>query len=351
MKQIGAMGRDISRVTRREVALAAGTSEAVVSYVVNNGPRPVSSTTRQKVLDAIADTAYRPNTIARSLAAGSTKTYGLIVPNIRNPFLAALAHALQQEIFSSGRVLLLGDSDDNKVREREILRTFIERRVDGIVWYGVDRDVDMREAHAAGVPVVVLDKTSIGSEAASVFINETGAAFAATKHLLDHGRKSVGIISGPRKNLNSQDRISGWRQALELNNIGASDNLTFEGDYTRGGGYAAARTMFSGMFRPDAVFVSNELQALGLLAAAAECGVRIPEDLAVVCFNGTINSAFSTPTLTAIEQPVETIAKASIKILLQSGPFTAEAIECDFLLRRRASCGCDYERNTFDKDV
>lgn len=350
MKQTGAMGRNIGRVTRREVALAAGTSEAVVSYVVNNGPRPVSSSTRQKVLDAIAETGYRPNTIARSLAAGSTKTYGLIVPNIRNPFLAALAHALQQEMFSTGRVLLLGDSDDNQEREREILRAFIERRVDGIIWYGVDRNIDMRDAHAAGIPVVVLDKTPTGSEAASVFINETEAALEATKHLLDHGRKSVGIISGPRKNLNSQDRIGGWKRALELNNIAASDSLSFEADYTRGGGYAAGRTMFSGAVQPDAVFVSNELQALGLLAAAAEFGVRIPQDLAVVCFNGTINSAYSNPTLTAIEQPIETIARASIKLLLRSVPFTGESIECHFHLRRRASCGCDYERNTFDRD-
>lgn len=350
MKQSGAMGLNIGKVTRREVALAAGTSEAVVSYVVNNGPRPVSDATRQKVLDAIAETGYRPNTIARSLAAGSTKTYGLIVPNIRNPFLAALAHALQQEMFSTGRVLLLGDSDDNKERESEILRTFIERRVDGIIWYGVDRDIELRDAHAAGVPVVVLDKTPSGSEAASVFINETGAAFEATKHLIDHGRTSVAIISGPRKNLNSQDRITGWKQALELSNIAASDTLSFEAEYTRGGGYAAAREMFSGAAQPDAVFVSNELQALGFVAAAAEFGVRIPQDLAVVCFNGTINSAFSTPTLTAIEQPTGTIAKASIKLLLESGSFMGESIECDFRLRRRASCGCDYERDTFDRD-
>lgn len=351
MKQIGTMGRDMGKVTRREVALAAGTSEAVVSYVVNNGPRPVSSSTRQKVLDAIAETGYRPNTIARSLAAGSTKTYGLIVPNIRNPFLAALAHALQQEMFSTGRVLLLGDSNNNKEREREILRTFIERRVDGIIWYGVDRDVDLRDAHAAGVPVVVLDKAPAGSEAASVFINEAEAAFEATKHLLDHGRKSVGIISGPRKNLNSQDRISGWRRALELSDTIVSDALCFEADYTRGGGYIAARRMFSGAVQPDAVFVSNELQALGLLAAAAEARVRIPQDLAVVCFNGTINSAFSTPTLTAIEQPIETVAKASIKLLLRSGPFTGQSTECHFHLQRRASCGCDYERSTFDRDL
>jgi LacI family transcriptional regulator len=350
MKQSDAMGLNIGKVTRREVALAAGTSEAVVSYVVNNGPRPVSAPTRQKVLDAIAETGYRPNTIARSLAAGSTKTYGLIVPNIRNPFLAALAHALQQEMFSTGRVLLLGDSNDNKEREQEILRTFIERRVDGIIWYGVDRDVDMRDAHAAGVPIVVLDKAPGGSEAASVFINETEAAFAGTKHLLEHGRNSVGIISGPRKNVNSQDRIDGWKQALALKEIAASDRLIFEADYTRGGGYAAAKAMFSGTVQADAVFVSNELQALGLIAAATESGVRIPQDLAIVCFNGTINSAFSHPPLSAIEQPIETIAESSIKLLLRSAPFAGESIECDFRLRRRASCGCDYERDTFDRD-
>ncbi len=126
------------KVTRSDVAKIAGTSVAVVSYVINNGPRPVAESTRQRVLDAIRLTRYRPNGVARALASGSTKTYGLIVPNISNPFVASMAHVLLQESLDHGHVMLLGDAGDDRQRELELIHGLLNRQVDGLFYNIVD---------------------------------------------------------------------------------------------------------------------------------------------------------------------------------------------------------------------
>ncbi|CAI2095152.1 Catabolite control protein [Serratia entomophila] len=145
------------RITRADVARVAGTSVAVVSYVINNGPRPVAEATRLRVLAAIAQTGYRPNDIARALASGSTQTYGLVVPDISNPFFATLARALQQEAFSRGRVLLLGDAGDDRQREYELINHLLSRQVDGLLYTSVDRHPWFDLIRASGTPCVMID--------------------------------------------------------------------------------------------------------------------------------------------------------------------------------------------------
>ena len=137
--ELNQVGAPSQRVTRSDVAKEAGTSVAVVSYVINNGPRPVAEATRQRVLQAIKKTGYRPNGIARALASGSTQTYGLVAPDISNPFIASMAHALQREAFADGKVLLLGDAGDNSGRERELINNMLNRQVDGLIYTSVDR--------------------------------------------------------------------------------------------------------------------------------------------------------------------------------------------------------------------
>ncbi|MEQ4097503.1 LacI family DNA-binding transcriptional regulator, partial [Escherichia coli] len=142
------------RVTRSDVAKEAGTSVAVVSYVINNGPRPVAEATRQRVLQAIKKTGYRPNGIARALASGSTQTYGLVAPDISNPFIASMAHALQHEAFADGKVLLLGDAGDSSCRERELINNMLHRQVDGLIYTSVDRHPYINLIQESGTPCV-----------------------------------------------------------------------------------------------------------------------------------------------------------------------------------------------------
>jgi LacI family transcriptional regulator len=337
-------------VTRADVARAAGTSEAVVSYVVNNGPRPVAAETRRRVLEAIQATGYRPNSIARALAAGATRTYGLILPNVSNPFLASLAHTVQDQVFGLGRTLLLGDAADSEHRELELVNSFLERRIDGLLYVSVNRNPFLDILVAARTRVIILDHPVARPGVASVYVNESAAAERATRHLIEHGSRRVGIIAGPRGRPNTEERIAGWRSALVSRGHAAPEAAITEGEFSRSGGYLAALRMLQGPDLPEAVFASSEQQAIGFLAAAADQGVRVPEDVRLICFNGSAESVFSIPALSSVVQPIEKMAARAVLMLTIEGadqngfPSVAEEFEPELVARQ--SCGCAWQRGS-----
>lgn len=326
------------RVTRADVAREAKTSVAVVSYVINNGPRPVAAATRQRVLMAIKKTGYRPNGIARALASGSTQTYGLIVPNISNPFISSMAHALQREAFADGKILLLGDSGDNSGRERELINNLLHRQVDGLIYTSVDRHPYIELIQDSHTPLVMLDRVDQALNVSVIQVNEQQAAYQATQHLIEHGYSDIGIICGPREMLNTQDRLEGWRLALEKSGLEVNPDWIYSTDYTRAGGYEATQRMLNGQI-PRALFATNEQQAFGCLRALAEQGIRVPQDLALTSFNGTQESAYNVPSLTTVRQPVEKMACEAIS-MLKSWNGEVCRIEFEFDLHLGESCGC-----------
>lgn len=330
------------RVTRSDVAREAGTSVAVVSYVINNGPRPVAEATRQRVLDAIKKTGYRPNGIARALASGTTRTYGLVVPNISNPFISSMAHALQQEAFNHGQVLLLGDAGDDRQREKELINNLLLRQVDGLLYTSVDRHPYIELIQASSTPFVMLDRVDPALNVSAIRVDEEAAAFQATSHLIEHGYRDIAIICGPREMLNTQDRINGWRKALHQAELEDKEEWIFSTTYTREGGYQATQRMLEGQL-PRALFATNELQALGCLRALSERQISVPEQLALVCFNGTVESQFNVPSLTTVRQPVSKMAKAAIE-MLKNWNDSPQVREFAFDLQIGESCGCASEK-------
>ncbi|CNL68816.1 LacI family regulatory protein [Yersinia aldovae] len=326
------------RITRSDVAREAGTSVAVVSYVINNGPRPVAQATKQRVLDAIKKIGYRPNGIARALASGTTQTYGLVVPDISNPFISSMAHALQREAFSRGQVLLLGDAGDSRQRELELINNLLHRQVDGLLYTSVDRHPYIELIQASGTPFVMLDRVDPALKINTIRVDERAAAFQATQHLIEHGYRDIAIICGPLDMLNTQDRVNGWRDALQQADLAIHNEWIFSTSYTRPGGYLAAQQMLKGPL-PQALFATNELQAFGCLRAMAEHHLSAPQDLALVCFNGTIESEYNVPSLTTVRQPVDAMAKIAID-MLKNGDGTPTIREFDFSLQIGESCGC-----------
>ncbi len=326
-------------VTRNDVAKAAGTSVAVVSYVMNNGPRPVAEATRLRVLEAIKQTGYRPNAVARALASGSTKTFGLVVPNIANPFVASLAHVLLQEAMNHGHVMLLGDAGDDRKRELEIVQGLLNRQVDGLFYYSVDRHPCIEVIQATQTPFVMLDRVEPQPGVSILRVDERAAAQQVTAHLLSHGYQQVGMISGPLEMLNAQDRIQGWRDALAEKGLVADEALIFPANYTRQGGFDAALRMIASGRVPRALFVSNEGQAIGCIRALSQHGLRVPHDVALVCFNGTDQSAFHVPALTTVRQPLRDMARSAIA-MLKNWDGDAQLAEFPHHLEIGESCGC-----------
>ncbi|MEB5837637.1 LacI family transcriptional regulator [Pantoea dispersa] len=330
-------------VTRSDVAKAAGTSVAVVSYVINNGPRPVAEATRQRVLAAIQQTGYRPNAVARALASGSTKTFGLIVPNIANPFVASMAHVLLQESLNHGHVMLLGDAGDDRQRELELIQGLLNRQVDGLFYTSVDRHPYIDVIQASGTPLVMLDRIEPRPGVSMLCVNEREAARQVTAHLLSHGYQQVGMISGPREMLNAQDRIQGWRDAMAQHGLTVDEALIFPAGYSRQGGYDAGQRMIASGRVPRALFTSNEGQAIGCIRALFEHGLRVPHDVALVCFNGTEQSAFHVPTLTTVRQPLREMARSAIA-MLKNGHGEAQLAEFPHHLEIGESCGCQLSQ-------
>ena len=328
-----------TRATREDVAREAGTSAAVVSYVINGGPRPVSRSTKDRVLAAIDVVGYTPNSIAQALASGVSGSYGLIVPDISNPFFAALAHELADEVSSHGKVLLLGDSAESKAREQQLLGMFLRQQIDGVLFIGVDSAPNVQAAMKAGVPLVILDRADQHGAVSSVSVDNVAGAQAATKHLIEHGYRKIGVICGPPHLLTARDRRQGWQTAMEAAALPINPRWCLEATFSRSAGREAGRQLFAADELPEAIFASNEQQALGILLAAAEHGIRVPLDLAVISFDGTNDSEYAHPALSTVVQPLKAMAQAAVGLLSRDGESGVFHEICDYSLRLRSSCG------------
>jgi LacI family transcriptional regulator len=330
--------------TRRDVARLAGTSEAVVSYVLNGGPRGVAPATRDRVLAAVEQLDYRPNAVARSLRTRRTMTFGLIVPDNSNPFFAELARGIEEVGFEHGYTMLLGNAMDDDEREAAYIRTLLDRQVDGLMLVPAHGPSTwMAELSQATVPRLVLDRELAIPDATQVLADNLGGARAATAHLLEHGRRRVGCLAGNAGLHPTVDRVAGWRAALSEAAIDPDGMPLLHVPFGREHGYRAGRQLLDRGDHVDALFVTSDEQAIGVLRAAAECGVRVPDDLAVCSFDGIDASAYTVPALSTIRQPIEQICRKAVEWLVArivdpGHPTTREVLPTTLI--RRGSCGC-----------
>ncbi|MDR0593227.1 MAG: LacI family transcriptional regulator [Bifidobacteriaceae bacterium] len=331
----------MARATRRDVAALAGTSVAVVSYVVNGGPRTVAAGTRQRVLDAIEQTGYRPNRAAAALAGGTAHTIGLIVPDVSNPFFAELAHMVEDEVFACDRVLLLGDCSNDPERERIIARNLWEHNVDGLLYVGSRPDAVLAPFLEDQVPVVLLDRVPADSAMLGVGIDHVAAARSATAHLAEHGYREIGLLAGPPDVITAEERRRGWEQALGDAGLVVDEAWVVAAEYSRRAGYAAALELLGRPRRPRAVFAANDRQALGATHAAARLGLTIPRDLALFTIDGTEDAEFAVPSISTVQQPLREIAGTGVALLLGRLPMAERRWYCEFTMAYRQSCGCE----------
>ncbi|SDS93547.1 ADP-ribosylglycohydrolase family protein [Microlunatus soli] len=327
------------RATRADVARAAGTSTAVVSYVINNGPRPVAPETRQRVLQAIEQTGYRRDPIAGALATGKTRTLGLVVPDIENPFYAALAKQLETTALANDHTLLLANSGESADREAHLVTKLVERRVDGVIIAPVGASVEPVLEAAGGVPIVVLDRRATDPRIGEVTTDTRLMAMLATQHLVEHGRTRHAIITGRRELPTAADRVAGWTLALQAAELAVREAAISWAAFSKDGGYRAASSLLDGDVDFDALFTGSEQQAIGALRALQERGVAVPAEVSIASVDGTDASAFTYPALSSIRQPFEQIAANAIERVLD--PASARTVTIDsYEFVRRESCGC-----------
>jgi LacI family transcriptional regulator len=332
-------GRPRGQVTRSDVARYAGVSTAVVSYVVNSGPRPVAEATAARVRDAIRVLGYRPNASARALRTGSTQMLGLVVPEIGNPLFAEMAVAVEQCAARHGHAVLLVNSESDPQLERTLIRSLTARQVDGIIISTVQHGNAVVDLSTLGVPVVLLNTFAAQDGVETVGVDAREGARIGVEHLISHGHSRIGLIIGGAE---TEAREWGWQDATRA--AGLSDGPIAREPFTRRGGYDGAMRLFGGSDRPTALFASSDMQAVGALRALGELGLRVPEDVAVLSFDGTDEAEYAAPRLTVVRQPVDEMAEEAVTRLVAAEPERAPH-HASFLptLVIGRSCGCAPE--------
>lgn len=333
-------------VTRDDVARLAGTSTAVVSYVVNNGPRRVSEKTRGKVLAAIEELGYRPNGFARALRSTRSRLLGLVLPDNSNPFFAELARVIEDEAFRRGYLLLLGNSTENDERQAAYVREFLELRVEGLLLISAahgDTEVpqSLGELQGARIRTVIIDRAIPGLQAAYLSVDNFTGGYLATRHLLGHGHADVTCLAGPVGTHPAESRTRGWRRAMREAGRDPGGGLLVRSPFRREAGYQVMRERLRAGAPPGAVFTESDEQAIGVLRATSECGVRVPEDLALVSFDGIPESAFTQPRLTTVAQPFDELGRRAVELAVAAaGPDSPVRVRLPVTLTIGASCGC-----------
>lgn len=309
----------ISKLTIKDIAKMAGVSITTVSRVLNNKTQGIGETTRQHVLEIIKKHDYRPNAIARSMITKNTKTIGLIIPDIRNPFFSELARGVEDAASSSKYTVVLCNTDSTLGKIIDYLWLLKEKNVDGIIVSCSDPTLD-KEVEAFvqqnDLPVVMIDRGFEDQMFSGVYIENEHAAYLATRHLLQLAHTRVGCISGPRYIKNANERLRGFLKSHNEMNIPVDLSLIKDGNYTMEGGYQVAMELLKNQ-NITAIFACNDLMAFGVYQAVEELGLKIPDDLSVVGFDNLKYNLILHPKLTTIEQPIHQMGEVAIKLLFK----------------------------------
>lgn len=306
-------------VTRKDVAQLAGVSTAVVSYVVNNGPRRTSPETRRKVLQAIEKLGYRPNNVARSLKTKSTKIIGLIIPDSSNAFFSEVAKGIEDQAYDCGYSVMLCNTAGSRKRQEDYINTLISQMVDGMIF--ITASLPMRHLellHQYRIPTIVIDAERQiaqieGQYVRVIRVDSHGGGRAAGLHLIERGHRRMSVIAGAEKVSPAVDRVAGFREALASK--GLSAKIIWAGDHPANG-YEAATSLLRSRRPPSAIFACNDLLALGVLRAARDAHISVPEELAVIGFDDIDIARFLSPRLTTVQQPKYTMGKLACDTML-----------------------------------
>ncbi|MEU3346824.1 LacI family DNA-binding transcriptional regulator [Streptomyces sp. NPDC006700] len=299
--------------TIRDVAARAGVSKSLVSLVLR-GSGSVRPEKRQAVLAAVEELGYRPNAAARSLSERRTRTVGVLLNDMRNPWFVELLDGLNSRLHDAGLHMLLADGHLNRRLGEDLTRTFTELRVDGLVAVGTLRDPRALRVAAGRVPTVVAGTREPELPGVDVVAgdDERGARLA-TEHLIALGHRHIAHIAG--LGAVGELRRRGYEAALRAHGL-AGTALVEQGDLTEEGGYRATVRLLSRTRRPTAVFAANDMACVGALSAAEESGLRVPGDLSLAGYDNTYLSRLRHLWLTTVDNASHDVGRRAAQRLL-----------------------------------
>ncbi|WP_217423956.1 LacI family DNA-binding transcriptional regulator [Agromyces sp. Marseille-P2726] len=317
-------------VSVRDVAAAASVSVGTVSNVLNR-PDKVAPATVARVTAAIEELGFVRNDAARQLRAGRSRSIGLVVLDVRNPFFTDVARGAEDRAAEEGMTILVGNSDENSDREGSYLDLFEEQRVHGVLISPLTDDLPRLERlRSRGTPVVLVDRESADRRFSSVAVDDVAGGSLAVRHLVETGRRRIAFVGGPRSIRQVVDRLEGARLAaadhpdVTLEVVETESLTVLQG---RAAGEAIRARPASE--RPDAIFAANDLLAVGVLQGLMiQGGVRVPEEIALIGYDDIDFASATVVPLSSIRQPASLIGYTAVDLLL-----------------KEASLGDDFERD------
>jgi LacI family transcriptional regulator len=300
----------------KDVARLAGVSIQTVSVVVND-KAVVTPETRERILSAVEALGYRPLAVGRSLRTGSTRTIGLMVADITNPFFARMAEAVEEHTHAAGYNLILYNSHSDAERERIYLQMAAERWVDGMLVVTTTDTLHGLEAMLdAGIPVVAVDRVPRHYDGAWVILDNRRSGRLVADHLLALGHRDLAHICGPLDLRLSVERMESFEEAVRDRGLEPIRHTVGDASWSCESGYRAMRALLAASRVPTAVFAANDRLAIGAMRAVFEAELRVPEDVSVVGVDDIEMAAYVTPPLTTVRQRLADVATLGTKILL-----------------------------------
>lgn len=299
-----------------DVARRAGVSVGTVSNVLNR-PHIVADPTRQLVHDAIEQLGFVPNASARQLRAGASRTAGVLVLDISNPFFMEVARGIEDRLIEDGLTMILSSSDGDPAREQMILDTFAQQRLRGVLLTPSQRTVDHLERLTdQGTDVVFLDHRPRAKGFASVVTDDAAGGRTAVAHLLSLGHRRIGFVNGPLSLQQCRARQTGARRAIRA--AGGAAELVEQQVETldAAGGEAGMARLLAGNPDVTAVFCVNDLVALGAMRHARACGLALPEELSVIGYDDVSFAGELAVPLTSVRQPTYQLGWSAADLLL-----------------------------------
>ena len=341
-------------ITLEEIAKATGFSVPTFSRALTNPDYPLNVATRQRIIEVAREMGYTPNLTARSLRTDQSNTIGIIVDDILSPFAPRILRGIQDVLKQSDYMNLIVNSDWYPDVEQEAINKFLSRPVDGIIFVENAHLKDNDALHRSSKPYVFVHRF-IGAKATNSIVpdNDDGV-FLAVRHLVSLGHRRIGYINGPDGYPVAQQRLQAYKEELAAQNLEFDPKLIDKGDWEYEGGYKAAKNLLKLAHLPTAIFVTNDVMALGALDGIQELGLNVPNDSAIVGYDDRDFARIVHPKITTVSIPAYEMGTLAAEYLLKQikdGRQEIGEIKVKGQLLIRDTCGADPALRTKDEDA
>jgi DNA-binding LacI/PurR family transcriptional regulator len=306
------------QVTIKDLARHLNISVATVSRAMRDMPE-IKAETRDAVLKLAKEWDYQPNLLATNLVKSRTKTIGVIVPDLAYHFFASVVKGIEEEAIARGYSLLLTQTSELYERELTNVQNLSRGQVEGFIVSISQETTDfehLKRLQRKGIPLVFFDRDADEIDVPKVMVDNVGAAYEATKHLIENGSKRIAFLAGPSNVTVSNLRQSGYEQAIRDSGLGLDETLVVHGNYNLQQAIDLTNELFELKNPPDGLVVVSDRLAVGAIVALRKKNIRIPEDVAIVSFNDEPICSIVTPTLSSVAQPTFEMGKMAITLLI-----------------------------------